>query len=68
MEATVVTGNQIQVARMLTLKAALKLECLGMTRRGRSVYSIVKEEFSLRGSKASVLAQFTTMCNEATRS
>ena len=68
MEATVVTGAQVTVARMLVLKSALKLECLGMKRHGRSVYSIVKEEFSLRGSKASVLAQFTDLCNEATRS
>lgn len=65
MTGVALTDAQIPVARMLVLKAALKLECLGMKRRGRSVYSIVKEEFSLRGSKASVLAQFTSLCETA---
>jgi len=62
MKEVVLTGKQISVARMLVLKAALKLECLGMKRRGRSAYSIVKEEFFLKGSKASVFEQFTRLC------
>jgi len=35
----------------------LKLEVLGMKRRGRSVYAIVKDEFGLRGNKKRVLEQ-----------
>jgi len=46
--------------RLLALKSALKLEVLGMKRsRGPSVFSIVKKEFGFKGTKASVLEQFT---------
>jgi len=45
--------------RIAVLVGALKLEVLGMTRRGRSVYAIVKDEFGLRGSKRRVLEQLT---------
>lgn len=34
---------------------ALKLETLGMKRRGRSAYAIVKEAYGYKGSKAKVL-------------
>lgn len=57
---TVITGTQqIAFARLLTLKAGLKLECLGMTRHGRSCYTILKAEYGFRGSRASVYAQLT---------
>lgn len=51
-------------ARILALKAALKLEVAGMTRRGRSVYAIVKDELGFRGSKQKVLDQLETYCQE----
>lgn len=54
----VIEGEHIPVFRMLALKGALKLEILGLHRRGRSAYSIIKEEFGLKGSKQSVLAQY----------
>lgn len=55
---TTITGEQnIKNARILTLRSALKLEVAGMTRRGRSVYSIVKEEFGFKGNKQKVLEQ-----------
>ena len=44
-------------ARIAVLVGALKLEVLGMKRRGRSVYAIVKDEFGLRGNKKRVLEQ-----------
>jgi len=43
--------------RMKTLRGALKLEILGMKRKGRTVYSIVKEEFGFKGNKRKVLEQ-----------
>ena len=43
--------------RIAVLVGALKLEVLGMKRRGRSVYAIVKEVFGLRGNKMRVLEQ-----------
>ena len=54
----------IQTARMLTLRAGLKLECKGMTRHGRSCYSIVKLEFGLKGNKVKVLELFSAMISK----
>jgi hypothetical protein len=53
---TVITGEHIELYRLMTLKAALKLEIAGMKRRGRSVYSILKAE-GFRGNKAAVLRE-----------
>ncbi len=54
---TLDTPEQIDMFRFLSLKSALKLECLGMSRRGQSAYSIVKAEYGLKGNKKSVLKQ-----------
>ncbi len=43
--------------RHRVLLKALSLELKGMKRRGRSAYAIVKQEFSLRGSRQSVHTQ-----------
>jgi hypothetical protein len=51
------TPDAIDAFRVRALRSALKLECLGMTRRGQSVYSIVKQEFGFKGSKQKVLDQ-----------
>lgn len=61
----VLTGSkQIMGARLLTLRAGLKLECLGMAKHGRSCYAIIKEEFGLTGPKTTVLAKFTALLCE----
>jgi hypothetical protein len=54
---TILVGDQVKVARILTLQAMLKLEIKGMTRSGRSAYSILKEEFNLKGNKQKVYDQ-----------
>ena len=54
----------IEAFRMRSLRGALKLEILGMKRKGRSVYSIVKEEFGFKGNKQKVLEQLETKLNE----
>ena len=55
-----ITGkDNIALYRLLTLKAALKLETLGMKHSQGSVYALVKREFGFKGNKASVLAQLT---------
>jgi len=41
----------------------LKLEILGMHRRGQSAYSIIKEETGLKGSKQKVFDQLTDLLN-----
>lgn len=51
--------DQVQFARMLALRSALKLELQGLKRsRPPSAYSIIKREFNLRGSRESVYTQF----------
>ena len=62
---TMITGSQIDLFRLKVLEKGLKLEILGMTRRGRSCYSIIKEEFGLRGSKAKVHEQFKALIEAA---
>ena len=51
--------------RMIVLRSALRLELSGMKMsRGRSVYSIIKEEFSLKGNKQKVYERFNALCVE----
>lgn len=59
------TGDGVPLYRMVALKSALKLECVGLKRRGRSAYAIIKEEWGLKGTRESVLEQFTLLCAEA---
>ena len=47
----------VELYRWQVLKQALKMEILGMKRRGKSAYSIIKEEFNLKGNKQKVLKQ-----------
>ena len=55
------TPYKIELYRLLTLKSALKLEVLGMKGRGRSAYSIIKEELGIKGNKQKVLHQVNQM-------
>ena len=56
---TTITGEKdIRFAQMLARKQCLRLELAGMSRRGRSVYSIVKEEHGLKGNRQSVFTQY----------
>lgn len=57
-------ADNIDKFRLVVLKNALKLEMLGMKRRGRSTYSIVKEEFGLKGSKQKVYDQLVEIIND----
>ena len=51
------TPKQIARYRLLTLKQGLQMEIKGFRlTRGRTCYSIAKEEFGFKGSKQSVLA------------
>jgi len=54
------TPKAINNYRIRTLRSALKLEILGMKRKGPSVYSIIKSEFGFTGSKQLVLEQLNT--------
>ena len=62
---TLDTPEQIDMFRLLSLRSALKLECLGMSRRGQSAYSIIKAEYGLKGNMKSVLQQLEEIIEEA---
>lgn len=55
------TPAGIDFAQMAARKGALKLELIGLKRRGRSMYSICKEAYGLKGSKQSVFDQMQSM-------
>jgi hypothetical protein len=58
--------NEQQIAefRIRTLHKMLKLEILGMTRRGQSAYTIIKQETGLKGSKQKVYDQLTEILKQ----
>ena len=58
------TPEQIAQFRLNTLHKMLKLEILGMKRRGQSAYSIVKQETGLKGSKQKVFDQLTEILKQ----
>lgn len=63
--AIVLTGEQIPKARILVLRAGLKLEMHGMRMsRGRTAYSIIKSEFGFKGNRARVLFQLNDWIKE----
>jgi hypothetical protein len=54
---TTLTGHQIPMAQLLTLRAMLKLELKGMSRsRAPSAYSMLKK-MGYKGTRQEVLAQ-----------
>jgi succinylarginine dihydrolase len=60
---TTLTGNQIEAARLLTLRQALKLELRGMKRRGRTAYSVLRG-MGFKGSREAVLEQLDDIRNQ----
>ena len=60
----IITGNEIKYARLLTLRAALKLEMKGIKAvNGTTAYAILKRE-GFKGSRAKVLAQLDEIRNQ----
>jgi hypothetical protein len=47
-------ANPITLYRWTVLRSAVKMECLGMKRRGRSATAIVKDELKLKRSLKSI--------------
>tara|TARA_R100000664_G_C2692876_1_gene96269 strand:- start:305 stop:496 length:192 start_codon:yes stop_codon:yes gene_type:complete len=61
-----ITGKEnIDAFRLRTLHKMLKLETLGMTRRGQSAYAIIKQETGLKGSKQKVYDQLTELLKQS---
>ena len=61
------TPYKIELYRLLTLRAALRLEVVGLKGRGRSAYSIAKEELGIKGNKQKVLEQVNEMIQSVKR-
>ena len=61
----IITGEKnINMARLLTLKHALRLEILGLKNSRWSIYALVKKEFGFKGNKKSVLTQLIAHIEE----
>ena len=61
---TVLTGSQIEGARLLTLRQMLKLELLGMSKsRGPTAYSTLKM-MGFKGTRERVLSQLDDIRNQ----
>lgn len=61
---TVLTGNQIEGARLLALRAMLKLEMRGMHRsKSPSAYSMLKQ-MGYKGTREQILEQLDAVRNE----
>jgi len=61
----VATGNGIRVLQLLSLRGALKLEMIGLKRRGPSALKIAKSVTGLKGDRAVQLARIEEMIAEA---
>ena len=55
------TPYKIDLYRLLSLRAALRLEVVGLRGRGKSAYSIAKQELGVKGNKQKVLDQVNQM-------
>ena len=53
--------HEIEWVRLLHLRYGLRMEVVGMKSRGRSAYSIAKEELGITGDKQKVLDQVHEM-------
>lgn len=59
----VISGEDILVYRLCVLKAALKLEMMGMKRQGRSALSILRD-MGFKGNRKQVLEAVETLLRE----
>jgi succinylarginine dihydrolase len=63
---TILTGSQIEGARLLTLRQMLRLEIAGMSKsRGPTAYSTLRT-LGFKGSRKKVLAQLNEIRNQLT--
>ena len=65
MNKTMIIDKPEQIAeyRLRTLHKMLKLEILGVSRRGQSAYAIIKQETGFKGSKQKVYDQLNELLN-----
>ena len=58
------TSIDVSAYRLIALEKALKLERLGMKRRGQSAYSLAKQHYGLKGSREKVYSQLLDLKNK----
>ena len=61
------TPEGIEFVQLCARRGALKLELVGLKRRGRTAYSICKEVYGLKGTREQVLAQMNELIEQAHR-
>ena len=57
--------NHIELYRMMVQRQALKLQMKGIKTRGKSAYSLIKEQYGLKGNITKVYTEFTIMIETA---
>ena len=57
--------NHIELYGMMVQRQALKLQMKGIKTRGRSAYSLIKEQYGLKGNITKVYTEFTVMIETA---
>ena len=62
--ASLTNEKQIRAFRETTLLRALSLELKGLSRRGRSAYAIIKDEYGFKGNKQKVYNQLEANLTE----
>ena len=55
-------SDDVYFSRLKVLRAALGLELNGFMKKGSSAYSIIKNEYDLKGNRESVYRQFNALC------
>ncbi len=58
--SVITNPDHIEQMRLLTLRQALKLEMMGMKKRGKSAYAILNQE-GFKGSKQEVFDQLSEL-------
>ena len=61
------TPYKIDLLTLLYLRRNLRLEVVGLKGRGRSAYSVLKEELGIKGNKQKVLDQVNQMIQAITK-
>lgn len=54
----------IEIFRLKTIIKAIELESLGMKRRGRSVCACAKQEFNIKGNRATIIIKLTEIMHK----
>lgn len=64
MSSVITNRSKIDAFQIKTLRSALKLEMLGMKKKGQSVYHIIKNRFGFTGNRRIVLESLNTYIKE----